>query len=218
MSAAAAAAGRFPAVLFVVGTLATASGLVRVLRMGPDRASAMAAALIAGYLCWVFLEARVSFRTAGEPESENDRSSEKLYGAARFATVLAAVYGPLPPGPWRPWMLVPPTLLLAGAALRLAAIRTLGRFYSHRVRTVEDHRIADGGPYRLLRHPAYTSMLLAHIGMVSFFCNPLSVTLLLGAFLPAVVYRIRVEERMLYSVDGYREFALPRKRLLPFVW
>ncbi len=210
--------GRFPAVLLVIGTFAITGGLVRALLAGPDHASGMAALLITVYLCWVLLEARVSFRTAGEPESEDDRGSEKVYGAARLATVLSAVYGPLPSAPWRPWMLVPLALLVVGAALRLASIRALGRFYSHRVRTVEDHRIADGGPYRLLRHPAYTGMLLAHAGIVSFFLNPVSVLLLIGAFVPAVVYRIRVEERMLFDLDGYRAFALRRKRLVPYVW
>ncbi|WP_077801878.1 isoprenylcysteine carboxylmethyltransferase family protein [Streptomyces sp. JHA26] len=209
---------RFPAILFAVGTCAATGGLVRALAAGPGRAPGMAAVLIAAYLGWVFLEVRVSFRTAGEPASEDDRGSELLYGLARLATVLAAVYGPLPRAPWQPWMLVPAALLSAGAALRLLSIRALGRFYSHRVRTVEGHRIADGGPYRLLRHPAYAGMLLAHLGLVSFFCNPVSVVLLLGAFLPAIVYRIRVEERMLYAVEGYRAFALGRKRLVPFVW
>ncbi|GAA4312639.1 phosphatidylethanolamine N-methyltransferase family protein [Streptomyces venetus] len=210
--------GRFPAVLLVVGTLAVAGGLVHVLSVGPPSVRGTAAALILVYLAWVALETRISLRTAGEPASEQDRGSEKLYGAARLATVVAALYGPLPQGPWQTWMLVPFALLTSGAALRLAAIRALGRFYSHRVRTVNDHRIADTGPYRVLRHPAYTGMLLAHTGLVSFFLNPVSVLLLLGAFVPAIVYRIRIEETALADIAGYREFARGRKRLVPFLW
>ncbi|MEV0639945.1 isoprenylcysteine carboxylmethyltransferase family protein [Streptomyces sp. NPDC050619] len=210
--------GRFPAVLLVAGALALVGALVRILHSAPADVRAPAATLITLYLIWVALETRISLRTAGEPASEQDRGSEQLYGAARLATLVAALYGPLPHGPWQPWMLVPVGLLTAGAALRLLSIRTLGRFYSHRVRTVHDHRITDTGPYRVLRHPAYTGMLLAHVGLVTFFLNPVSVALLLGAFLPAVVYRIRTEETALAQVAGYREFARDRKRLVPFVW
>src|SRR5204863_385897 len=109
-------------------------------------------------------------------------------------------------------------VFLAGVAFRLAAIRELGRFYSHRVRLTDGHKIVDTGPYRLVRHPAYTGMLLAHAGFVMSFFHPVALAILLGVLLPAVVLRIRVEERALMTLDGYAAYGAGRKRLVPLLW
>ena len=44
------------------------------------------------------------------------------------------------------------------------------------------------------------------------------VTIFLVVLLPAIVLRIRVEERLLFEVPGYREYAHSRMRLVPGVW
>jgi len=109
-------------------------------------------------------------------------------------------------------------LFMAGIVWRLYAIRTLGKFYSHRVRTVTQHRIINTGPYRYLRHPAYTGMLVSHLGFVLFFFNPVAFVLYLCLFIPSVVTRILVEEKTLFEIDGYAEFSKSRARLLPLLW
>jgi protein-S-isoprenylcysteine O-methyltransferase Ste14 len=209
---------RFPALMFVAGLLIIGGALSRELihRAGPR--SAVAVTLLGIYLGWMLLEARITFRTATDRSSAADRGSEQLYGLARLATVLAALY--LPPAwtRWHPVLVLAPLLMLAGIWLRLAAIRALGRFYSHRVRTVADHRIARTGPYRPLRHPAYAGMILAHLGLVLYFLNPVSVLALTLLFVPAIVRRILVEEDALFGIAGYAEFAATRKRLVPFLW
>ncbi|MFJ5677594.1 methyltransferase family protein [Streptomyces sp. NPDC093097] len=208
---------KFPALFFFTGFLAGAAALVRAARDTASPAFPLPTVMIGIYLCWVLLEARITFRTARMQDTEDDHGTEILYGLSRFATVLAALYGPLPHTPPLPAS-GPLLLLLAGIALRLVSIRTLGTFYSHRVRTDAQHRIATSGPYRLLRHPAYAGMLLAHIGLVAYFLNPLSVALLLLLFVPAVVRRITVEEKVMSTVAGYRDFMASRKRLVPFLW
>lgn len=209
---------RFPAVLFGLGLVAILGALVRALRHADDPVHRAAAVLIVLYLAWVLLEARITLRTSRGEVSDSDRGTELLYGSARLVTGLAAVCGPLEWRSWSPWLLLPLVPFCAGIALRLSAIRTLGRFYSHRVRTVDGHSVARTGPYRLLRHPAYSGMLLAHIGFVAFFLNVFSVVALAGLLVPALVRRILVEEEALASVPGYTEFARGRSRLIPAVW
>ncbi|HRE17941.1 MAG TPA: isoprenylcysteine carboxylmethyltransferase family protein, partial [Rhodocyclaceae bacterium] len=87
-----------------------------------------------------------------------------------------------------------------------------------RVRQVSGHKIVNTGPYRFMRHPAYTGMLVSHFGFILFFYNHIALALLIVFFIPTVVARILVEEKMLFEIEGYKEFAQGRARLLPFVW
>lgn len=122
-----------------------------------------------------------------------------------------------------PWLPIGLAVFAAGIGLRAWAVVTLGRSYSHRVRTPDGLK-ADGsgivshGPYRLLRHPAYTGMLLAHVGIGVLFFNVFVVLALGLALLPALVRRIHVEEEHLLQLPAYRDFAAARARLAPGVW
>jgi len=76
------------------------------------------------------------------------------------------------------------------------------------------------GPYRVLRHPSYTGLLLVLVGIGLLLGNWLSLLAVAVAATAALVYRIGVEERALEAAlgDRYREYAATRKRLIPYVW
>jgi len=111
-------------------------------------------------------------------------------------------------------------VLWAGVALRLWAIRVLGRFFRGVVHIQQDHQVVRDGPYRVLRHPAYTGGLVAVFGLALASDNLLSVVALFGCVLAGVLYRIRVEERVLVSALGeaYTGYAATTFRLVPGVW
>jgi protein-S-isoprenylcysteine O-methyltransferase Ste14 len=211
-------ARRFPVLMFAAGQVILGVALVREVAAWSGPRSAVALVLIAIYEGWMLLEARITVRTAVDHTSAADRGSEQMYGLARLVTALAALHLHSVWDRWDPLLLLAPVLLMAGVWLRLAAIRSLGRFYSHRVRTVEGHQIVRTGPYRPLRHPAYTGMILSHVGLVFFYLNPISALSLLLLFIPAILRRIRVEEDLMFTIPGYAEFAAGRKRLVPFLW
>jgi protein-S-isoprenylcysteine O-methyltransferase Ste14 len=100
----------------------------------------------------------------------------------------------------------------------LVAIRQLGQFYSHRVRVQSEHKIISQGPYRFVRHPAYTGMILSHLGFSLFFFNTWTLGFWALIHVPAVVYRILVEEKALFQIKGYPEYARNRKRIIPLLW
>jgi protein-S-isoprenylcysteine O-methyltransferase Ste14 len=123
------------------------------------------------------------------------------------------------PGRWVPFV-IGLVMMWAGIALRQWAVWTLGRFFTVVVRVADDQSVVDRGPYRWVRHPSYTGLLLTLVGLGAALGNWLSVLAL--AVLPSIglVIRIRVEERALVAALGepYQEYAGRHRRLLPGIW
>jgi protein-S-isoprenylcysteine O-methyltransferase Ste14 len=55
-------------------------------------------------------------------------------------------------------------ILLAGLVLRGWSFKTLGQYFTHTVMASADQPVIAAGPYRLLRHPSCTAILLIGIG------------------------------------------------------
>jgi protein-S-isoprenylcysteine O-methyltransferase Ste14 len=119
-----------------------------------------------------------------------------------------------------PWLSLALTLLLGGLAIRLTAIITLGRFFTSVVTIQHQHRMVTTGLYRLVRHPSYSGLLLAFLGVACSYGNWLS---LVAIFLPitaAVLYRIHVEEAAMMDNFGqdYAEYCRRTHRLIPGIF
>lgn len=112
------------------------------------------------------------------------------------------------------WTLVAQVVFVTGAACAAVCLVWLGRsfaFFPGRRALVES------GPYGVIRHPAYASELL----MVSAcaITQPWPGALLLAGVLLTVGLRIRAEERVLAGDEGHAEYrARVRYRLLPGLW
>jgi protein-S-isoprenylcysteine O-methyltransferase Ste14 len=110
-------------------------------------------------------------------------------------------------------------LMLLGVLVRQWAIAILGRFFSLTVRIVEDHKVVEKGPYRLVRHPSYTGVLITFIGLGLAVQSLGALLVLLVVFSVSFGYRMRVEERTLLSELGqdYASYMKRTKRLIPFL-
>lgn len=108
-------------------------------------------------------------------------------------------------------------LIVGGLAFREWAIVKLGRFFSRIVQIEAGHQLITTGPYRWIRHPAYTGMLLIDIGIAFSLGTWLGGLLTLGLILLATAYRIKVEEQVLLETFGqlYRDYMNHTWRLLP---
>ncbi|MEU8638096.1 isoprenylcysteine carboxylmethyltransferase family protein [Amycolatopsis sp. NPDC048633] len=107
-----------------------------------------------------------------------------------------------------------------GLLLRWWSFASLGKYFTVTVRTSEDQPVVDRGPYRVLRHPSYTGLLLIFTGAGLIADNWLSAAGAVAVVLIALVHRLRIEERALDDALGsrYRQFAANRARLIPYVW
>jgi protein-S-isoprenylcysteine O-methyltransferase Ste14 len=111
-------------------------------------------------------------------------------------------------------------LMAAGIALRQWAILTLGRFFTIDVRVHADQQVVTQGPYRWVRHPAYTGIIVFFIGTGLALTNWASLALLAVLPTAALVVRIRAEEAALFAAlgDPYRAYAATHRRLFPGIW
>ncbi len=110
--------------------------------------------------------------------------------------------------------------ILLGVALRWYAIHTLGRYFTRDVAVSADQPVVQQGPYRWIRHPAYTGTFLTMLGVGLALTNWASLgALLVGVFL-GHFYRVRVEEQALVQAIGqpYREYMRRTRRFVPWVF
>jgi protein-S-isoprenylcysteine O-methyltransferase len=126
---------------------------------------------------------------------------------------------------WTPWQgagvrAAGVAAALAGIGLRLWSMRTLARSFTYDLRVSADQELVRRGPYRVLRHPSYTGMLLWSLSLGLW--NPSApglAVLAVGAAVQLVV-RIGYEERLLAAHFGERwtDHARATWRLVPGLW
>jgi protein-S-isoprenylcysteine O-methyltransferase Ste14 len=109
-------------------------------------------------------------------------------------------------------------VLIAGLAFSVWARIHIGRNWSGVVTLKQDHELIRSGPYRLVRHPIYTGLLLAFIGTAiarDQWRGWLAV--LIG--LAALWRKLRLEERWLTEQfgDSYRRYRDKVAALIPYL-
>jgi len=111
-------------------------------------------------------------------------------------------------------------LILAGFALRQWSIHVLGRFFTPVVSLQHGQRVIQQGPYRHLRHPSYTGLLMELVGLSLALSNIYGVWAVCLVLIPALIYRIEIEEKVLEQAfgDEYLFYKEKTKRLIPFLY
>jgi protein-S-isoprenylcysteine O-methyltransferase Ste14 len=111
-------------------------------------------------------------------------------------------------------------VMWAGLAVRIWAIVVLGRSFRMTVEVDADQKVVDSGPYRWVRHPSYTGILLLMVGLGIFYGNWLALAILLVLPVGVLIHRIFIEEALLTNVMGpaYTDYTARTKRLVPGLW
>ena len=175
--------------------------------------------------CWAVLELglRVRERLQGRGGAARDRATRALIAVALGAAIaLAAVTASWVTalrigGPYRVAGLI---VMWLGLAIRFWAIAALGRAFRTTVEVDPGQAVVSTGPYRWVRHPSYSGLLLIVAGFGVAVGNWLALVICIVLPLPALLQRIQVEEAELTNVlgDRYSAYQAQTKRLIPGLW
>jgi protein-S-isoprenylcysteine O-methyltransferase Ste14 len=176
-------------------------------------------------IAWALLEVGVRVREAaqGKGHRDRDRGTRVLIMIGLGAAIAAALWARSA----APAMRMPIVLRAAGVvaiwlglALRVWAIAALGGSFRTTVEVEPGQAVVSAGPYRWIRHPAYAGLLLILAGLGAALGNWLSLAVCVALPLPAIVWRIHVEEAELNRVVGeaYSTYESDRARLVPRLW
>ena len=160
-------------------------------------------------------------RRRGATRVRRDRGSGALVILTVFLSISIAFFlgyngvGTLPE--WAYYLGI--SLMLLGIFVRQWAIAVLGRFFSLTVEVADDHKVIDRGPYRVIRHPSYTGVLIAFIGLGLAVQSAGAVLVLVVLYGISFGYRMSVEERTLLAELGkdYGDYMKRTKRIIPFL-
>ena len=108
----------------------------------------------------------------------------------------------------------------SGLALRIAAILTLGKFFTATARATKQQILVKNGPYSVIRHPSYLGAIIVMTGVPVLLNN--RVTLFSTVVLLTLAYSIRIknEEKVLVSIfgDNYIRYSQRVKKMIPHIW
>ena len=95
----------------------------------------------------------------------------------------------------------------------------LGRNWSGYATYKEDQTLVTTGPYKYVRHPIYTSMILMFIGTILYY-GSLFVSIFFIILAITFILRTREEEEIMLKLFGekYAEYMKRTKRLLPLIY
>lgn len=107
---------------------------------------------------------------------------------------------------------------LAGLLFAVWARLHLGRNWSARITIKQDHDLITSGPYRVVRHPIYTGLLLAFVGTALARGEWRGVLAVVIAFC-ALWRKLRIEEQWMRAQFGvaYEDYSRRVAALVPFI-
>ena len=180
---------------------------------------------ICGYLWMAFAILWLVWALRTKPTQRRESLGSRFsYVVATVAAFYAMFSGDVPVNwmstrviPREPWIQVPGiALTAAGMAFAIWARAYLGSNWSSNVTVKVGHRLVRTGPYRWVRHPIYSGLILAMIGTA---LNRRQVRGLLAVVLLWVGFTIksRIEERFMASTFGpeYDEYKASTGALIP---
>ncbi len=134
-----------------------------------------------------------------------------------YALLFASRFWEVSVGAWR----VSLSLMFFALAILLSttAVRALGKHLRFDAALGPDHRLVNFGPYRILRHPIYTSMLCMLLGTGFLITSAPLLLIATVVFVAGTEVRVRIEDGLLASWfhDEFLSYQSRVSAYIPFV-
>ncbi len=190
------------------------------------------AALAFLLVCWLafaaigligYVRVHQQRRAAGHREAPSLRSPAALWGLAVEVVAFALVWMLRRPAPHQiaaGWLVAAIALALASIVFFALAVRELGLHFRIKAVVAADHELVTTGPYSVVRHPIYASMLGLLISSAIVVARWEVALLSVVIYLAGTAIRIRAEEGLLErrfpgELAAYRARV---KACIPLVW
>jgi protein-S-isoprenylcysteine O-methyltransferase Ste14 len=175
-------------------------------------------------ICCIGVEVYLARRTPRQHQEKSiasDNSERVLWltlSTSLISALLIKSFALLPiPIPYIPRQLLAMVVVLGGLGLRYYAVNTLGRFFTTQVSIQSQHRLITDGPYRCIRHPAYTGLLITFAGAGVAMGDFLALLIVTGPVFLALNARVTIEEKVMQKKFGenYKIYQEKTKKFLP---
>jgi methyltransferase len=138
-------------------------------------------------------------RLLDEGGREEGRAYYPVVAVTHLAWI-AAIFFLIPPDAAIVWPAAVLFLLLQ--VVRYWVIGTLGRYWTHRIITLDDAPIVRQGPYRLVRHPNYAVTYAETLLLPLAFGAPALAIIMTAVWIAVIRYKIALEDQALAARQG----------------
>lgn len=111
-------------------------------------------------------------------------------------------------------------LFLISIIVRWWGFKSIGKYFNPRVSVYQKHKLVTAGAYSKIRHPLYLGSLISFIALPIIFNSWGALLIICLSTIPALVYRINVEEEFMirHFSDEYLNYIKKSKKLIPGIW
>jgi protein-S-isoprenylcysteine O-methyltransferase Ste14 len=178
--------------------------------------------------CWIvfllyWVASASSVKAAAKRQSWIKSLTHRVpVGLSYWLLLVPDLPGPLPVAVIPDAALVRPlgvAICVCGLLGAIWSRRTLAGNWSSDVQFKQEHELVSRGPYRFVRHPIYTSLLLMGLG-TAIAANRLGALAGLLSLFAGVWIKLRQEEKLLlqHFPDDYPAYKARVKALVPFIF
>jgi protein-S-isoprenylcysteine O-methyltransferase Ste14 len=102
--------------------------------------------------------------------------------------------------------------------IQIWSYKSIGENYSQDVVIFKDHKLADKGPFKMIRHPQYLSQILVDLGggfaTLSYILIPIAIIQI-----PILIMRASFEEKLLskHFKEEFEQYKKSRGFMIPFI-
>jgi len=111
-------------------------------------------------------------------------------------------------------------LVVVGVVFNIYGRVLLKSYWANQIKIYEGQKLLTTGPFAIVRHPLYASLIWIFVGGALIYANPLSLALTLFVFVPMMYVRAKKEDAVLLAsfATEYEAYRRRTGMFFPKVW